>query len=212
MATMGKWRDKTFEVSTNKVNPFDGFSTSAEIKGKDSKSKKKKTELEEVSFSVNCHSAAGVDPENEYYSWRSRIGKTGPLYVHGRIWKSNPLKLTKVSLGGVIQDDFGRFRYTEISLTFEEVNQKETNWSKGAKAAASAAQKAARKKAKNKNKKATIKVGSKVRLTGTYWADGQKIANSMKNWTVTVGRISGSKAYISQASAWVYTSTLSLVK
>ena len=43
MAVMAKWRNKTFEVSTKKVNPLKNFSTSTTIKSDDSNSKKKTT-------------------------------------------------------------------------------------------------------------------------------------------------------------------------
>ncbi|MCI5996095.1 MAG: hypothetical protein MRZ45_09175 [Blautia sp.] len=128
MATMARWGKKTFEVSTKKVNPIESFSTSAEKKASDSKSKKKKPsiELEEVSFSYVCHANAGVDPEEEYYSWRSLIGQKNPLYIHGRKWWSNNLKLEKVSLGSVKQDDKGRMRIGTISLSFIEENKKQS--------------------------------------------------------------------------------------
>lgn len=144
MATMGRWGSRTFEVSTKKVNPFKGFSTSAEKKADDSKSKKTKTELEKVSFTITCHAAAGVDPEEEYYAWRKLIGESNYLYVHSAKWWSNPLVLQSVSLGSVTQDDFGRFRTAEISLSFEEKNQKQKK--RDSRATASKADKKARKK------------------------------------------------------------------
>lgn len=143
MAVMGRWGAKTFEVSTRKVNPFTGFSTSAEAKSDDSTSKKKDTELEKVSFSVTCNAAAGVDPEDEYYSWRSMINSANYLYIHGERWRSDQLILKSVGLGSVKMDDFGRFRTAEISLSFEEKNQKQTKQS--SRATASKADKAARK-------------------------------------------------------------------
>ena len=60
MAVMAKWRNKTFEVSKKKVNPLKNFSTSTTIKGDDSKSKKKKTELVPFTFDIDVHANAGV--------------------------------------------------------------------------------------------------------------------------------------------------------
>lgn len=151
MATMGKWGSHSFVVSSKKVNPFGDFSTSAEAKAKDSKSKKKKTELEKPSFSVKCARAAGVDPEAEYFNWRADIGKKNPLYIHGKKWMINKLKLTKVALGSVRLDDLGRFLYAEISLTFEEENKKET-YKVSSRATASKSDKKAKKKTKKKKK------------------------------------------------------------
>ena len=48
MATMARWGSQSLTISTKKIRPFDGFSTAAEIKDKDSKSKKKGLELEGV--------------------------------------------------------------------------------------------------------------------------------------------------------------------
>lgn len=143
MAVMGRWGTKTFEVSIRKVNPFTGFTTSAESKSDDSVSKKKETELEKVSFSVTCNAAAGVDPEEEYYSWRSLINTANYLYIHGAKWKSGQLKLKRVDIGSTKMDDFGRIRTAELSLNFEEINKKETVQS--SRVTASKADKASRK-------------------------------------------------------------------
>ena len=101
------------------------------------------TELEKVSFSVTCNAAAGVDPEEEYYSWRSLVNTANYLYVHGARWKSGQLKLKRVSIGSTKMDDFGRIRTAELSLDFEEINKKEAVQS--SRATASKADKASRK-------------------------------------------------------------------
>lgn len=210
MAVMAKWRNKTFEVSRSKVNPLKNFSTSTTIKGDDSKSKKKKTELVPFTFDVDLHANAGINPQTEYESWCSLIKSTGVLYMHGRRF-GRETRLTDVSLSGVTQDDYGRIRFATMGLTFEEVNQKETSGSAGTRAAASEAKKAEKKAKKKKGKKVTISVGSSVKLTGTYYADGEKILSSEKKRVLQVGKIKGNKAYLPQVDAWVYTSTLSLV-
>lgn len=210
MAVMAKWRNKTFEVSRKKVNPLKSFSTSTTIKGDDSKSKKKKTELVPFTFDIDVHANAGVNPQKEYESWCSLIKSTGVLYLHGRRF-GRETRLKEVSLSGVIMDDYGRIRFATIGLTFEEVNKKETSGKSGARAAASEAKKAEKKAAKKKGKKVTISVGSSVKLTGSYYADGEKILNSEKKRVLKVGKINGNKAYLPQVDGWVYISTLSLV-
>jgi len=50
-----------------------------------------------------------------------------------------------------------------------------------------------------------------VKLTGSYYADGEKILNSEKKRVLKVGKINGNKAYLPQVDGWVYISTLSLV-
>ena len=126
MAVMAKWRNKTFEVSRKKVNPLKNFSTSTTIKGDDSKSKKKKTELVPFTFDIDVHANAGVNPQKEYESWCSLIKSTGVLYLHGRRF-GRETRLKEVSLSGVIMDDYGRICFATIGLTFEEVNKKETS-------------------------------------------------------------------------------------
>ena len=123
MAVMAKWRNKTFEVSRKKVNPLKNFSTSTTIKGDDSKSKKKKTELVPFTFDIDVHANAGVNPQKEYESWCSLIKSTGVLYLHGRRF-GRETRLKEVSLSGVIMDDYGRIRFATIGLTFEEVNKR----------------------------------------------------------------------------------------
>ncbi|MSS90419.1 hypothetical protein FYJ45_19690 [Eisenbergiella tayi] len=145
MATMGRWGNQSFTISTKKIRGFEGFSTAAEKKDKDSKSKKKSLELESVKLSIACHANAGVDPQKEYYTWRGLIGQTNYLYIHGKKWKSNRLQLQKVSLGSVTNDGKGRFRYAEISLEFTEENVKPSN-----KSSRSGASKADKKKKKKK--------------------------------------------------------------
>lgn len=210
MAVMAKWRNKTFEVSTRKVNPLKNFSTSTTIKSDDSKSKKNTTELVPFSFDVDVHANAGVNPQTEYESWCSLIKQTGILYLHGRRF-GRETRLKEVSLSGVQLDDFGRIRFATIGLTFEEVNQKETKGDAGARAAASEAQKAEKKAAKKKGRKVKITVGSSVKLTGKYYVDGEKILDEEKKRVLKVGKINGNKAYLPQVDGWVYLSTLSLV-
>lgn len=210
MAVMAKWRSKTFEVSRSKTTPLKNFSTSTTIKGEDSKSKKKKTEPVTFTFDVDLHANAGVKPQKEYESWCSLIKSTGVLYLHGRRF-GRETRLTEVSLSGVLLDDYGRIRFATMGLSFEEVNQKETSTKSGAKVAVSEAKKAEKKVKKKKGKKVKISVGSSVRLTGTYYADGEKILSSEKKRILKVGKIKGSKAYLPQVEAWVYISTLSLV-
>lgn len=130
MATMARWGTQSLTISTKQIRPFDGFSTTAEIKSNDSKSKKKDLELEKVKFSIKCHANAGVDPEKEYYIWRKLIGQANYLYIHGKKWNSKRLKLNKVSLGSVTNDGLGRFRYAEISLEFTEENVKSSKSSR----------------------------------------------------------------------------------
>ncbi len=210
MSVMAKWKWKTFDVSTKKVNPLSNFSTSSTIKGDNSESKKKNTELVPISFDVNLHSAVGIDPQAEYESWCNLIKKTGVLYFHGKRF-GRETRLTKVALSGVQMDDFGRIRYAVLGLTFEEVNKKEVKNDKSAiKASTSKEVKEEKKKKKTKGKKVSIQVGSKVKLTGKLYTDGKAILDSDKKRILTIDKINENKAYLTQVKSWAYLSDLSL--
>ena len=122
MAEMGSWGSKIFEINSNRVLPFRDFQTSAEIKQDDSTSKKPGLELEKVSFTVPCLAEAAVDPEAEYITWRALIGASHFMYINGRRWQSNPLRLKKVGFSATKMDDLGRIHYAELALEFEEEN------------------------------------------------------------------------------------------
>lgn len=148
MKVQGKWGKHKFTSNTKKVMEMESFSTSAKSKSKDSKSKHKKIELQDVSFSVSCHAGAGADVEKEFYAWRSDIGSANYLYIHGQKVKTNPLKLTEVTLSDVRQDFKGRLLYGKIALKFTEKNS--SSKKSGSKSGASKSEKNERKKTKVK--------------------------------------------------------------
>lgn len=209
---MLKWKNKKLLVNSSKIYPASDFSASVKIKEKKSSSKKKNTELEEIEFTAVCNANTGTDPQKEYESWRALVKKSSVLYLHGKAWRTNPFILQSVSLDGVITDDYGRIRYAEIKLKFKEKNKKEKAEKKAKKAAASEASKAQRKNVKQKGKQVSFRAGSKVKITGNYWADGSRVDPSLKKKNVTIQKKTGSKAYIAEGMAWIYISVLSLVK
>ena len=58
---------------------------------------------------------------------------------------------------------------------------------------------------------ATINVGSRVNVTGSHYATGQKVASFVYNNTYTVTQISGNRALLSDIISWVYLTDLKLV-
>lgn len=58
---------------------------------------------------------------------------------------------------------------------------------------------------------ATINVGSIVKVTGSHYATGQKVASFVYNNTYTVTQISGNRALLSDIISWVYLTDLKLV-
>lgn len=57
----------------------------------------------------------------------------------------------------------------------------------------------------------TLKVGSKVKITGSKYATGQSIPDWVKARTYTVQELSNNKALIKEITSWVYTKDLILV-
>lgn len=57
---------------------------------------------------------------------------------------------------------------------------------------------------------ATINVGSRVKVTGSHYATGQKVASFVYNNTYTVTQISGNRALLSDIISWVYLTDLKL--
>ena len=58
---------------------------------------------------------------------------------------------------------------------------------------------------------ATIGVGSRVKVVGTHYATGQKVASFVYNNTYTVTQVSGNRALLSDIISWVYLTDLKLV-
>jgi N-acetylmuramoyl-L-alanine amidase CwlA len=57
----------------------------------------------------------------------------------------------------------------------------------------------------------TLKVGSKVKVTGTKYATGQNIPSFVRNNTYTVQQISGDRVLLKEIISWVYTKDIKLV-
>ena len=139
MAVMAKWRNKTFEVSRKKVNPLKNFSTSTTIKGDDSKSKKKKTELVPFTFDIDVHATAGVNPQKVYESWCSLIKSTGvtkrgkPLgCYYGRL-RPDPLRYDRAHIRGGKQERNQRKIWRPSCRLRSKESREESSQEKGQK-------------------------------------------------------------------------------
>lgn len=225
MAVMAKWRDMTFEVSTNKVNAVEDLSFSYEQiadNNKDAegtpKTNQRGTNLFPLSCSVSLNAAAGVNVRAEITKWQKLVTKTGYFYLQGK--KLGPVvQLRKVSVSGIILDDLGRMRVAKLSFTFKEYDKKTTSvidtsaLKVGAKKSTKAEKKPTNKQAAS-SKKQTIKVGSMVKITGKKYATGQKIPDWVKKKSHKVSQIKGEKALLGSPNgicSWVYTNELTLV-
>ena len=225
MSIMAKWRDMTFEVSTNKVNAVEDLSFSyAQIADNNSdaegkpKTNERGTELFPLSFSTTLHSAAGIDVRSEIQKWKNRVTKTGIFYLQGKALGPT-LQLRKVSVSGVLLDDFGRIRLAKLKFEFKEYDKKTTSvidtsaLNVGAKTSDKSEKKPTNTQAASATKH-SIKTGSMVKITGNKYYTGQNIPNSVKQKSHKVSQISGDKAllgYPDGICSWVYTNDLTLV-
>jgi len=129
MAVMAKWRDKTWEVSHNKVLAIENLAFSYEQKADNNNAaegapltNERGMELFSLSFSCVLHANAGISVEKEIQSWRGLVTKTGPFFLNG-VQIGPVLQLSKVSVGSVILDDFGRIRLCTLSFAFNEMGE-----------------------------------------------------------------------------------------
>lgn len=227
MAVMAKWRSKTWEVSTRKVNAIAGLSFSYKMKAEtntdleDSPSTNERgMELMPLSFETQLHSAAGIDVRQEIESWQALVMKTGSFYLAGQKLGPN-MQLKEVSAGNIQLDDFGRMRAAKLSFTFEEANPDTTKTPSSTTTALNVgAQTASKSEKKPENSqvksstKTTIKVGSYVKPTGSNYATGQKIPAWVKQRSHKVSQIKGDRTLLGSPdgiNSWVYTNELTLV-
>jgi hypothetical protein len=131
MPTQVIWGKLNFNVAGNIIRGVDGFKASISIKEKDSESKKKFTELEEVSFSVKTSLETGGNPIKDYNYLKTYIKypkKGYALQINEgsgfETWKGLKFLLEKVDLSDTKMDSRGRIHAGTINLTFREKNKK----------------------------------------------------------------------------------------
>lgn len=161
IAAFGK---KVFQVSSNKVYTFDGFSLSGdyetenqEVKEKKPSTLKKGPGLETISFSVALDSTLGVNVLNEINAWRN-LRDAGVPYVFsigGKPISKYKWLLKSVGVNDPLIDNKGRMRKASIDLTFKEHVRPGTVPKKTTK------KKAPAKKSKSK-KKTTSKSSTRI--------------------------------------------------
>lgn len=127
MAVQAKWYGKNFLVSTKKVLPITGFTTSYKMKSdtNDDTSGTKKTNTrgrapEEPSFQVKYLAAAGASPRNEFTEWRKLVGKKDYLYIGNTMYGVNKFELSSADVSDVVLDNKGRTLQAVVTLHFIE--------------------------------------------------------------------------------------------
>lgn len=217
MAVQAKWYNKSFKCNSNAINLIDELTTSYQInevtktdkKGK-SKTTKKGLKPQTVDFTISPLYAAGVNPRKEFESYKKLIGKTARLYVGGKAFEPY-LMLVSASLSNVVLDNVGNMHSCKIALSFEQSTKKKAT-ADAKKLTASKNSKNAKKsknsKAKSAKKK-TLAAGSKVKIVGDTYSNGQNVSSSDKTKSYKVSSISGNVATLSNGKK-ITTSNLSL--
>lgn len=133
MSVQVQWGKLKFQVSGGIVRGVKDFNASLAIKKDDSKSKKKYTENETLSFTITTSIATGGNPIKDYDFLKTYIGypaKGSKLKVNNgsgtslSAWKGGKFKLEGVDLSGTSMDSYGRILSAEIKLSFVEVGTK----------------------------------------------------------------------------------------
>ena len=224
MAVIAKWRTKLWEVTPRKVLTLSGLSTSYGIKAETNTdlenspaTNERGRELVPLSFTTDLNAALGVKVEAEIKEWEQLVGMTGYFYLSGK--KFGPkLQLKKIDLSDVLLDDFGRMHRAKLGMNFEEISTTVTATGSGTAltvgpSSATKAEVKATNTALVKASSSSMSVGSKVKITGTNYATGQKIPQWVKDRTHVVSQLKPEKALLGHPdgiNSWVYTKDLSL--
>lgn len=127
MGVIATWGNKKFEVTPNRIYPFNDFATSFKLKT-DANSDTSGTtptntrgrELEEIKISTRCLAVAGVNVRNEMGSWRKLVGETHPLLIGGTSFGAGEFQLESVDISETQLDVNGNFLAATLSFTFRE--------------------------------------------------------------------------------------------
>lgn len=127
MGYYAQWGPKGFIVSPDKIVAFDGFSTSIELNDdseKDTSGKSptntKGLKPQAINMSITYTRAAGVDPRGQFEEWSGLVGQAYPLYIGGKRFGPDNVKLKKVDLSRLQLSNDGAFTSVTIAVSFEE--------------------------------------------------------------------------------------------
>ena len=204
---MAKWRDKSWEVSPQKVTAVENLAFAYEQKADNNNSaegspstNERGTELFSLSFTCTLHANAGADVRTEIENWQGLVSKTGPFYLNEKQLGPN-LQLCKVSAANITLDDFGRMRLATLTFTLKEYNAQTTSVSEngtlyiGADKSDKESKKPGNSQA-GSSSKIGIKVGSSVKPTGQRYTNGLTIPDWVKQRIFKIVQINGIEAVI----------------
>lgn len=121
--------NKVFQVDSNKIYTFDNFQyTSAlQTEKQDSAGKKPSTynkgpDLDTLSFTIKLSTEMGVNPRNEWGSWKTLLnsGVAYPFILGGAPLNNAKWLLIEVTPSNFIFDNTGKILSLDLSLQFQE--------------------------------------------------------------------------------------------
>ena len=134
MAVMASWGTKFFQISSSKIVALEELSTSLTLK-QDSENDTSGTQptntrgrnLRPISFKVKYLKVAGTDPRSEIEEWEALLGKMYPLYIGGRRFGAEYMKLIEVSTSDILLSNNGEFIQAVIGIKLEESSEGKTS-------------------------------------------------------------------------------------
>lgn len=124
---MASWNGKTWSVNSAQIKHLGDISASLEleVETNDDKegsppTKTMNLKAQEFSFQFLANSYAGVDPREEFESWKELVGKYAPFYLGAKRFGPQNVQLIKTELSNGQINDFGELYSAEISVSFQE--------------------------------------------------------------------------------------------
>lgn len=129
MPTIASFANKVFQVDSNKIYTFDNFqySSTLQVEKQDAAGKKPSTynkgpDLDTISLTIKLSADMGVNPRNEWGSWKTLLNKgvAYPFILGGVPLNNCKWLLIDVTPSNFILDNQGKILSLELSLQFQE--------------------------------------------------------------------------------------------
>lgn len=172
---IASWHGKKFEITSTKILALNSLSASLELDTETNDDKAgspptntKNLKLQEFDFDFNVTSAAGVDPRDEFESWKKLVGDIDVFILGTKQFGPKKMQLQKVEMSDGKLDALGNIITATISIKLveyapEKSKNKEkakgsSKKSKGVKSSKSKKSKSAKASKSDKKSKKTTDV------------------------------------------------------
>jgi hypothetical protein len=118
------WRDKSFQISQRTLTALKELPISYKVKKKSDKSGNSVIitghDLQTFSVSYDLSASAGVNPMQEYDSWKLALGQAGPLMLENTLYGPDYVMLKNVQIESDRITSTGVLLTASLTLEFEE--------------------------------------------------------------------------------------------